>query len=143
MLAPPEMALPPLLGGQRVYICSGAPWKDALDAFHDQAEGPVFRGWKIDPTYRKGDWILTYLATTPRVFLCWEQALLDGTADSRIVVNPHKRVTFDNVVTVDHVEFRTGLTIKENCAFDGDDAQRLWQELNRNLRLPRHWHEPC
>lgn len=143
MLPPPEKSLPPLLKGQRVYVCSGTPWNEALDAFHDHPDASGFRGWKIDFDYRKGDWILTYLDTRPRVFLCWEQALRDGALDAKIWVEPDVSVTFDNLVVVDHIEFQTGLRVETGQFFEGDDAARLHQAIIRSLRLPRPWHELC
>lgn len=125
-----------------MYVCSGTPWKEALDAFHGHLDASDFRGWKIEPDYREGDWILTYLDTRPKVFLCWEQALEDGAPDAEILVDPDVSAAFDNLVVVDHVEWRTGLRIETGRFFEGDEAARVRQELNRNLRLPRPWHEP-
>lgn len=142
MLAPPEMALPPLQEGQRVYICSGTPWTEALDAVRNPSDVPNFKGWKIHPSYREGDWILTHLTTDPRVFLCWEQASQDGSPNTGIRVDPDASVVFDNLIVVDRIEARTGLTIKADRFFTGDEATRLRQEIVSSLRLPRLWHEP-
>lgn len=140
MLPPPDMALPDLEDGQRLYICSGTPWDEALDDIRNPSETSVFEGWDVARHYRKSDWILTYLSTRPRVFLCWEQASQAATPTGRIWVDHDVSVTFSNLVVVDHIESRTGLIISAGRFFDGDEAARIRQALIEQLWMPRPWH---
>ena len=137
-----DQELPSIQEGQRLYICSGSPWEEALDDFLNPSEGATFDGWRIGRDYRKGDWILTYLETKPQAFLCWEQADHDATpTDKKIWVDPRMSVTFSNLVTVDVMKQRTGLEIRAGKYFEGRDADHIWQELMWQLREPRPWYD--
>ncbi|MGW5300709.1 hypothetical protein ACWEQV_20920 [Rhodococcus aetherivorans] len=140
MLAEPESALPPLEAGQRLFICSGTPWNEALADIRAADDQRCFRGWEVDRSYRKGDWILTYLSTRPRVFLSWEQARRDATPTGRIWVESDRSVLFSNLVVVDHIEDRTGLRITAGRSFAGDEARLIRHALLEKLWYPTPWH---
>ncbi|KAF0957414.1 hypothetical protein [Rhodococcus sp. T7] len=140
MLTDPDTSLPELRVDQRLFICSGTSWWEALEDIRTPREQQVFQGWDVDRHYRKGDWILTYLSTRPRVFLCWEQATQDATPTGKIWVDHDTSVLFSNLIVVDHIETRTGLTISSKRWFEGTEAQTIRHELTKELGYPRSWH---
>lgn len=140
VLLDPDSALPPLGAEQRLFICSGTPWDKALADLRTADDHRRFDGWDVDRSYRRGDWILTYLGTRPRVFLCWEQATRDATPAGRIWVDPDTSVFFSNLVVVDRIEAATGLKITAGRFFTGDEARSIRHALTQKLWYPTPWH---
>ncbi|MBY6367700.1 hypothetical protein [Rhodococcoides corynebacterioides] len=140
MLLDPEYSLPPLEAGQRLFICAGSPWDEALADLRNPRADQAPKVWNVARDYAKGDWILTYLSTQPRVFLCWEQAVRDATPGGQILVDYDRAVYFENLVVVDTVERRTGLTITSQRSFEYEDALSIRDALINELWYPRSWH---
>ena len=140
MLLEPDTTLPERAADQRLFICSGTPWREALDDIRTPNEEQDFQGWDVRRDYKVGDWILTYLSTRPRVFLCWEQATKDATPTGKIWVDHDTSVFFSNLVIVDDIEKRTGITISPKHWFEGHEAQSIRHELTQELWCPRSWH---
>lgn len=140
MLRDPEFSLPPLEAGQRLFVCTGSPWEEALEDVRNPQANRGPRVWSVARNYAKNDWILTYLSTQPRVFLCWEQAIRDATPGGQILVDYDRTVYFDNLVTVDSVERQTGLPIKPQQSFEYEDALTIRSALITELSRPRSWH---
>lgn len=139
MLTDPSTILPPIEDGQRLFVCVGAPWQEALNEIRTSREDSTF-GWNIADHYKKGDWVLTYLATRPRVFLCWEQATEDATPRGKLRVDYSTSVFFDNLVVVDEIEAATGYSISPRSTFECYEAQKIRHELIQQLFYPRSWH---
>ncbi|WP_377454524.1 hypothetical protein [Rhodococcoides fascians] len=139
MLIEPDRTLPTIEDDQRLFICVGDPWDEALADIRNGREDSTF-GWDISRTYSKGDWILTYLDTQPRVFLCWEQATHTATPRGKIWVDHNESIFFNNLVVVDDIERKTGLKIKRKSKFEGTVAQSIRRELITGLWYPRSWH---
>lgn len=139
MLIEPDLTLPTLEEDQRLFICVGDPWNEALADIRSGREDSTF-GWNIAGSYKRGDWVLTYLGTQPRVFLCWEQATADATPNGKIWVDHQTSIYFSNLVVVDDIEKRTGLKIRPKTRFEGADAHSIRRELIVGLWTPRPWH---
>lgn len=58
-----ESALPPLEAGQRLFICSGTPWNEALADLRAADDQRCFRRRGGRSQLPEGHWILTYLST--------------------------------------------------------------------------------
>ncbi|REK81279.1 hypothetical protein DVG80_18275 [Rhodococcus erythropolis] len=139
MLIEPELTLPPLDDGRRLFICVGDPWDQALrDVRAGRADSTFL--WNVGRSYKKSDWILTYLGTRPRVFLCWEQATRDATPNGKLWVDHETAVYFSNLVVVDDIERQTGLKIAPKAQFGGPEAQSIRHELITRLWYPTTWH---
>ncbi|MGU3435053.1 hypothetical protein ACNHUS_18800 [Actinomycetes bacterium M1A6_2h] len=139
MLIDPSRALPEIERNQRLFIAVGEPWNEALQSIKEPSGSMPFK-WDIWKTYKAGDWILTYLATRPRVFLCWEQSTRDATEGGKIWVDVDTAVYFDNIITVDDVEKDVGIKITPRSRFDERQAVDIRMAILRRFYSLTPWH---
>lgn len=119
--------IPQLKRGQRLYICDGTPWREALDSYvHGTYE---FRGWRIQRTYRVGDLILTYITTSPRMVLCLETALTDSSSATENIDVEDEKVTFGNGILLDRVRDLSGVEVREDRFYTGHEAKSILNAL--------------
>ncbi len=64
MLIEPELTLPALDDGQRLFVCLGDPWDQALQDVRTGRADSTFL-WNVGRSYKKGDWILTISVLAP------------------------------------------------------------------------------
>lgn len=129
--------IPELPRGQRIYVCRGHDWEEALEAFGSyDGGGPI---WHIDPGYRRGDLILTILGTTPRVVLCLEVAVSNEPDDDNIRVDHGRTVVFENGLSLISIERRIGHQLRMNDYLTGRRAKKLLKALEDERASGAPW----
>lgn len=139
----PVPRLPAAQPGQRLYVCAGSKWDDALyELFHGSG---MQECWRIERHYRKGDLILTYVTTTPAMLVSLEVANRDsdGNADGVIHVDPDQTVIFENGILMREVNRQLAdIKLETDAWFKGKKVDRILKALDAECQANIPWLTP-
>ena len=120
------------------------PWNHALNELYSATGVPEC--WYVDWGYRADDLLLTYVTTSPRMFVSLDVLATDGDGNSLTIdCDVDQNITFDGGVLAQSIRERVGFSVAalEKPYYTGPKARKILRALEEELNRFEPWFTPA